>query len=175
MPEDKAAAAAFDKALESIRNELPRWTIQVAGLADGQPLAWMADDPNFEKNGIRIIADNPLELVERVRAFVRVTAIADDRFRFDVAASRLGVIPPKAIPSTHPMGTYKPPAPEKPQQGAGPTDLGPKTGDKAELSRRAIAQGFTGEMCDKCQQFAMVRTGKCTTCNNCGSTSGGCS
>ena len=37
------------------------------------------------------------------------------------------------------------------------------------------AGGFTGDMCDSCQQFMMVRTGTCLTCMACGSTSGGCS
>ena len=42
-------------------------------------------------------------------------------------------------------------------------------------SSRLIASGFTGDICQDCHSVAMVRTGTCLTCNNCGSTSGGCS
>jgi hypothetical protein len=34
---------------------------------------------------------------------------------------------------------------------------------------------LTGELCQDCGAFAMVRTGTCLTCQVCGSTSGGCS
>lgn len=37
----------------------------------------------------------------------------------------------------------------------------------------AQAKGYTGEACDNCGTFAMVRTGKCSTCQNCAGT-GGC-
>ena len=33
--------------------------------------------------------------------------------------------------------------------------------------------GFTGDTCDKCGSFSIIRTGSCTTCQDCGS-SGGC-
>jgi hypothetical protein len=35
--------------------------------------------------------------------------------------------------------------------------------------------GFTGDMCDNCQQFTLVRTGTCLTCVSCGTGAGGCS
>ena len=34
---------------------------------------------------------------------------------------------------------------------------------------------LTGDCCQDCGSFAMVRTGVCTTCQACGSSSGGCS
>jgi hypothetical protein len=33
----------------------------------------------------------------------------------------------------------------------------------------------TGDSCQECGSFAMVRTGTCMTCQSCGSSSGGCS
>lgn len=50
------------------------------------------------------------------------------------------------------------------------------THDQARsIAKRAMAQqqGFTGDACDNCGAFAVKRTGKCTTCDACGST-GGC-
>jgi hypothetical protein len=35
--------------------------------------------------------------------------------------------------------------------------------------------GFSGDCCDHCGLFTMVRTGTCLTCQSCGSSSGGCS
>lgn len=39
----------------------------------------------------------------------------------------------------------------------------------------ARARGFTGDSCQECGMFMMVRAGVCLKCMNCGSTSGGCS
>lgn len=46
---------------------------------------------------------------------------------------------------------------------------GPK-GDQAR--QEAKAAGFTGEVCDRCSSSRMVRTGKCSTCQDCFATSG---
>jgi hypothetical protein len=40
---------------------------------------------------------------------------------------------------------------------------------QAEIAR---SQGFTGDCCDGCGQFAMKRGGTCLTCQACGSTTG---
>ena len=37
----------------------------------------------------------------------------------------------------------------------------------------AMAKGYTGDMCDVCQQFTMRRSGTCLTCDLCGA-AGGC-
>jgi hypothetical protein len=37
------------------------------------------------------------------------------------------------------------------------------------------SQQFTGDICADCGSVAMVRTGTCSTCQACGSSSGGCS
>ncbi len=42
----------------------------------------------------------------------------------------------------------------------------------AERRSRAIAQGYTGNMCSECQNFTMVRNGTCEKCDTCGATSG---
>jgi hypothetical protein len=34
---------------------------------------------------------------------------------------------------------------------------------------------LSGELCQDCGMFLMIRTGTCMTCQSCGSTSGGCS
>jgi hypothetical protein len=54
----------------------------------------------------------------------------------------------------------------RPEGGAPAANLVPAT--------TAKAMGFTGDMCDMCGSFLMVRTGTCLRCQNCG-TSGGCS
>jgi hypothetical protein len=38
-----------------------------------------------------------------------------------------------------------------------------------------VAKEMTGDYCPDCQSPNMVRTGTCNTCQDCGSTSGGCS
>jgi hypothetical protein len=42
-------------------------------------------------------------------------------------------------------------------------------------STPTFASQFTGEICADCGSVAMVRTGTCSTCQACGSSSGGCS
>jgi hypothetical protein len=42
-----------------------------------------------------------------------------------------------------------------------------------ETPPTAQAEAFTGEVCDGCGGFRVVRTGKCSTCQDCGTT-GGC-
>lgn len=34
---------------------------------------------------------------------------------------------------------------------------------------------YSGDACEKCGQFALVRTGKCVRCASCGDDTGGCS
>ncbi len=53
------------------------------------------------------------------------------------------------------------------------SEMAPVDADAARS--RAVASGHTGDCCDKCGSFAMVRDGKCLTCTACGSTAGGCS
>jgi hypothetical protein len=43
---------------------------------------------------------------------------------------------------------------------------------KAELRETSRLQGYTGDACDSCGNFTLVRNGTCLKCNSCGSTSG---
>jgi ribonucleoside-diphosphate reductase alpha chain len=53
-----------------------------------------------------------------------------------------------------------------------------RSGDRApkieagQLRARALAQGYTGNSCDECGNFTMVRNGTCEKCDTCGATSG---
>lgn len=40
---------------------------------------------------------------------------------------------------------------------------------------RAREEGYSGDACSNCGSFRMKRTGVCLCCEDCGSTSGGCS
>lgn len=42
----------------------------------------------------------------------------------------------------------------------------------ADLRKKALMQGYTGDMCLECQNFTMVRNGTCLKCETCGATSG---
>ena len=41
-----------------------------------------------------------------------------------------------------------------------------------QLRQQALAQGYTGNSCDECGNFTMVRNGTCEKCDTCGATSG---
>ncbi|WP_421851649.1 vitamin B12-dependent ribonucleotide reductase [Oricola sp.] len=43
---------------------------------------------------------------------------------------------------------------------------------QADRRMRAMAQGYTGDMCTECSNFTMVRNGTCLKCDTCGATSG---
>lgn len=45
----------------------------------------------------------------------------------------------------------------------------------AHVGTQRPAGQFTGDLCADCGGLSMVRTGTCLTCQDCGSTSGGCS
>ncbi len=43
---------------------------------------------------------------------------------------------------------------------------------KAESIRMAVAKGYSGDPCNECGQFTLVRNGTCLKCDTCGATSG---
>jgi ribonucleoside-diphosphate reductase alpha chain len=45
-------------------------------------------------------------------------------------------------------------------------------GSMTQKIKRAIEQGYTGDICTECQSVTMVRNGTCLKCMTCGSTSG---
>ena len=49
--------------------------------------------------------------------------------------------------------------------GANPLDAGAQR-------QKALMQGYTGNSCDECGNFTMVRNGTCEKCDTCGATSG---
>ena len=46
------------------------------------------------------------------------------------------------------------------------------TNDRALASRLARTRGYEGDPCTQCGQFTLVRSGTCTRCVSCGTTSG---
>ncbi|MFC2252462.1 hypothetical protein ACETRX_22695 [Labrys portucalensis] len=46
------------------------------------------------------------------------------------------------------------------------------TSDRLAASQNARAQGFTGDACPHCGNFAMRQAGTCATCTACGETTG---
>lgn len=63
-----------------------------------------------------------------------------------------------------------PPPPAEPKINA--YDLRNRGLSVDQARQEAKAAGFTGEICDRCQSTRMVRTGKCSTCQDCFATSG---
>ena len=136
-----------------LRCELPTWTITSA---------FRADSPTQHIDGISISAPDPLELVERVRAFERMVALA---------AGRSG-----RLPVGRPLGGLEVDAPKGPPAlrvieapKLVPTDLG--AGSVEQAKRR----GYTGAPCSTCGSLDTRYAGRCLVCDRCGSTSGGCS
>ncbi len=73
------------------------------------------------------------------------------------------------------------PAPVRPQahaggggtsNGNGHSRVGTATVSRTEAARIAVAKGYSGDACNECGQFTMVRNGTCLKCDTCGSTSG---
>jgi len=54
----------------------------------------------------------------------------------------------------------------------GTSRVGTATVSRAEAARIAVAKGYSGDACNECGQFTMVRNGTCLKCDTCGATSG---
>lgn len=52
--------------------------------------------------------------------------------------------------------------------------LNGQTKPTGQPGARKAVPAITGEICKECQGMNVVRTGTCLTCQDCGSTSGGC-
>jgi len=83
-----------------------------------------------------------------------------------------------APPEPH-QETLRPPATQPRPQAAmpggetnGSTRVGTATVSRTEAARIAVAKGYSGDACNECGQFTMVRNGTCLKCDTCGSTSG---
>ncbi|HXP94694.1 MAG TPA: adenosylcobalamin-dependent ribonucleoside-diphosphate reductase, partial [Candidatus Binatia bacterium] len=96
--------------------------------------------------------------------------------------------PPKALQDKlHPQSTHMRPAltdrpPVQPEvresvatvaRPAGPNgSMTTVTLTRSETIRMAIAKGYSGDACNDCGQFTLVRNGTCLKCDSCGATSG---
>tara|TARA_R110002167_G_scaffold9653_3_gene44737 strand:+ start:1802 stop:2134 length:333 start_codon:yes stop_codon:yes gene_type:complete len=48
----------------------------------------------------------------------------------------------------------------------------PMVESKLDIMNQAVQQGYTGEFCDQCFGVRMVKSGTCSTCQECGATTG---
>ncbi len=96
--------------------------------------------------------------------------------------------PPKAIQDKlHPQSTHMRPAltdrpPVQPEVREPVTTVARPVGPngsmttitltRSETIRMAIAKGYSGDACNDCGQFTLVRNGTCLKCDSCGATSG---
>lgn len=77
-----------------------------------------------------------------------------DGFNFAAVATKSEAKPPEVAPPIAPEAI-------------------PATAASAEdLRHIARAQGYTGDICNDCQNMTMVRNGTCLKCETCGSTTG---
>ncbi|MBV8602935.1 MAG: vitamin B12-dependent ribonucleotide reductase, partial [Candidatus Eremiobacteraeota bacterium] len=88
---------------------------------------------------------------------------------------RTALEPPRAAP---PPAPASPPSPQQPLarhgdgNGNGSSRVGIATVSRTEASRIAVAKGYSGDACNECGQFTLVRNGTCLKCDSCGATSG---
>lgn len=164
-----------------LEDALPGWRV-VVGARGG----WAAQDPGYGRNGVVVEADDPDELIERVRAVVRVFAIAAGRATKPLYPQRpVGGLSPLAGggadngrgPHLEAEPISKVPAALEPavevKKPAAPSAktvavMKPKRDEEREIAR---TRGFEGDPCHECGQFTLVRNGTCTKCMSCGSTS----
>ena len=58
------------------------------------------------------------------------------------------------------------------QSTTAPAGIGAQPETKADKIRIAKQKGYEGDMCHRCFNFTLVRSGSCTKCDTCGETSG---
>jgi len=143
----------IEEARAVMQGALPGWTV----VWEGGRLLYRAAAPNYAETGLVVEGCNVEDVVARVRA-------VEERLSGEASAPI-----EKGIP-TNGGG--------KPIMGTLPAD----PDDTAEQVRRtvsrsltrsdAVSQGFTGETCVRCGSMEMQKTGTCSTCVACGTTSG---
>ena len=150
----------------NVEAELPRWRV----LEDGG--SWKAHSPNFAEDGIVVMATNPVQLVDRVRALVQVVAVAQDRAGLLRPDHRIaGAWDPRAGPRPHETAPSTPAPPKPTTRHVVPTvQHAPTNGaSHGRPSRRQPKKTHnTGEFCAYCGNPNIVRTGTCGTCLDCG-------
>lgn len=191
-----------DDVLTWLRMELPHWA---CADIDGHPVdhpahRWSATSPTVDLDGITVSAEDPLELVERVRLLERLIALAAgrggsvqvttvagvdlgdpetlDRVRGVLRVARATEVraPVRSRPGPPPVPWRgeegrEPPARTTPRFD--PTAVGPPTEEGLQTAREyARTQGYTGDPCFTCGSLSTRYSGTCLVCDSCGSTSG---
>lgn len=171
--------------------ELPGWLVIHPGTSG---VRWRALEPSYQDSGIAIEADDPIELVERCRSFVKVVELAAGRAAGRYAPCRMingqMILLPRNEVITHERPTVAPlPAPTAawapehtfpdsppPKEAGAPLaslalELGPPARPNAAYEV-AKMKGYTGNPCTTCGGMSMVQNGSCAKCMDCGETSG---
>lgn len=160
-----------DGGLEYAAAELPGWEVR----ADYREGLYTAASPTVHVDGITVHATTAQELVERVRCFVRILALAMGRQGSVPVGRRVagvlldGPAPPREAPQEAPRR----PGPAQARQGP----AAPPVVSLGQASRHIVqpggrAHGFEGDACDQCGAMMMVRNGSCLKCTACGTTTG---
>lgn len=150
-------------------NELPGWIVINPG---GSGVRWRALEPSFRQSGIAIEADDPVELVERCRSWVRIVELAAGRAAGKNAPQRPANGQVIALPVDPPNGHTNGHAPARSIASLS-TELGTVV-HVATTNAAAKDAGFTGNSCGTCGSLRMRGTGRCEFCADCG-TQAGCS
>ncbi len=133
------------------QGELPNWLVLE------YPPPFIARSPTFKLDGVTVSGETAEMLVERVRNFVRVLAIASGH------AGRLDPSQPVGGVEVSRDASEPPPASPEPQ-------LPPPSPTISRSDARAM--GYTGDVCPDCGVMNMVRNGMCLKCMRCGATTG---
>lgn len=149
-----------DGGLEWAREQLPKWRVE------HWRGAYLAKSPTHDRDGIALIALEAQALVDRVRSFVRLVAIAQERAGRHPPGVIAGV-----VVTAHQTPVQAEPAPAAPAPRPA-FQAGASDGLEARAAADPGSFGFTGSMCTTCGSMQMVRNGSCEKCMSCGETSG---
>lgn len=139
-----------------VEAEVPGWAVY----QDGE-IGWKATHTRlFPLDGICVCAQDPVELLARIRNLERVYALAMDR----------GGRVPARVPNVSREPDVATVAPRKPTARAKPDTPG-----RAPVKRpaaQAAPGGVSGLVCHNCHGSRVMRTGTCGTCLDCGESTG---
>lgn len=154
-----------DDVLAWLRIELPKWGI--ADLGGQGTYRWWAASPTVDLDGVSIVSDDPIELVERVRTLERILAIVMERQgNVPVVATIGGMKLDSSVSwseAAEDAGIHGPPSPKslepKPDPALQTLSMAP--------TEMAKFMGYTGIPCDSCGSMRTVRIGRCLRCEAC--------
>ena len=158
--------------LEAVQAEIPTWPVQQ------REVGWVAFSPTFHLDGVSVAANDPIELIARVRDVVRVYAIVMGRG--GQLLPRFQAVSLETITEVEGIEVD----PDDP--GAFSANIlvtEAKVIDEVQIRVRPASSpipdlatarmaGFEGDACPECGAMQMVRNGSCLKCMACGSTSG---